>query len=376
MTCRFRHPVGERFFLLDGATPVITKSRWLRFTDWVLARFARRPPGKRVQAWTIIIALVLVIGAVDYASGIRVSLAIFYIVPAMLAVAWLGGRVAVAVACGSVVVRVVGDWIDIGERMLPLWSWWNSLAVLAILLILIWIFDAFLSLYRQLELRVAELVEADAEHRRLEQDLVFIGARERNAFGQELHDDICQHLVGTALAAKVLARRLGERDHAFAAEAQAIVGWVEEGAHKARQLARGLLLSSIDPEMLEEELVALAEEGSASGIPCSFRQEGDTLLPDAGTAAQFFRVAQEAVRNAIKHAAPSYVNISLSGDRNAICLVVEDDGGGLPGEDARGPGMGLRIMSHRAAFVGATLSLISPGGDGTRVVCHLPRSET
>jgi signal transduction histidine kinase len=68
------------------------------------------------------------------------------------------------------------------------------------------------------------------------------------------------------------------------------------------------------------------------------------------------------------------VDISLVGDAQAICLMIEDDGRGLPSDENRGTGMGLRIMSHRAAFIGGTLSLIPTTNQGTRVICHLPRA--
>ena len=95
------------------------------------------------------------------------------------------------------------------------------------------------------------------------------------------------------------------------------------------------------------------------------------LVADADTAAQLYRIAQEAMRNAIRHAEARHVAISLVGDRQAVCLMIEDDGHGLP-ESVPGSGMGLTIMSHRAAYIGATLSLIPTAGQGMRVICHLP----
>ena len=217
------------------------------------------------------------------------------------------------------------------------------------------------------------LTDAAKVRRNLEEELLAVGARERNSFGQELHDDIGQHLVGTAMAAKGLANRLSEQNIPLATEAQAIVALLEEGATKTRRLARGLLLSTIEPERLEERLAELAEEGSSTGVPCLFRREGDTLVPDAGTAAQLFRIAQEAVRNALKHAEPRHVDISLVGDALAICLIVEDDGRGVLMPVDQDSGMGLRIMSHRAAHIGATLSVIPTASQGTRIICYLPR---
>lgn len=102
--------------------------------------------------------------------------------------------------------------------------------------------------------------------------------------GQELHDDICQRLVGTTLAAKVLAQRLAQKGNEFAREAQTIIGLLEEGTSKTRQLARGRLHSSTAPDELTDKLGELAEEGSRSGVSCRFRQSGYVVVADADSA--------------------------------------------------------------------------------------------
>ncbi len=358
-------------------------SKWRKTNDWVLERVTRPPAFGRSLARSIIVIIVILIGMVDYLAGIRISLGAFYFVPIALAVSWLGWEEAVFMALFSTLVRIVGDYAAIAEQPLPLWSWWNSTAALTVYMLFIWIFNALITLHRQLESRVeertADLVEAAEARRQLEGELLQVGARERNAFGQELHDDICQHLVGTAFAAKVLTQNLATQSSPLTAEAQAIVNWLEEGAHKARQLARGLLLAEIDPEKLGEKLTELVEECSHESrhgrVICRFRQEGNIRLPEAGTAGQLFRIAQEAVRNALKHADARHIDVALVGDANAVCLIVEDDGGGLPALDASNQGMGLRIMAHRAGYIGGKLTVMPASGQGTRVLCYLPRME-
>ncbi len=319
--------------------------------------------------------MLLSIGLADYASGIRISLAVFYLVPIVLAVAWSGWEIAIGIVFASVCIRVLGDFISSGEKTLPFWIWWNSTTSLLVFLFIVWIFSNLLGLYRQLEERVtertAELLEAVDLRIQLQRELLTVSSNERNAMGQELHDDICQHLVGTTLAARVLAQKLTQQDSALASEAQAIIALIEEGTGKTRQLARGLLLSAIEPGQLAEKLEELADEGSRSGVPCSFRQVGHALVADADVAAQLYRIAQEAMRNSIRHAHATQVDISLVSDREAVCLMVEDDGRGLADSDAKS-GMGLPIMSRRAAYIGATLSLLPTAERGTRVVCHLP----
>ncbi|MDQ6684836.1 MAG: histidine kinase, partial [Pseudomonadota bacterium] len=307
----------------------------------------------------------------------QVSLAPFYFVPILLTVAWFGAGAAVVVAVASVALRVVGDVLANGGAPLPLSSWWNTFSALLIFLFIVWVFADLLRLYRQQQQhvreRTAELLVA-VEHRRLlEHELVEVSSNERNRMGQELHDDICQHLVGTTLAAQVLAQRLAQHDAALAGEAQAIVRLIEIGTGKTRQLARGLLLSSIEPSQLPEKLAELADDGARAGVPCSFRQAGDVQVADAGIAAQLYRIAQEGLRNALRHAGATRVEMSLVGDSQAICLMVEDDGHGLSPQ-RQSSGMGLPIMAHRAAYIGATLSVVPSSDSGTRLLCRLPVS--
>lgn len=352
------------------------KPDWTAFPERLLAHFTTQSTAGRTRSMFIVVLLIAGIGISDYFAGIYLSLVFFYFVPITLALVWLGWREAVIVALASVLVRVIGDLIANGNTPLPLWSLWNAASALTIFLFMILILNSLLSLHRQLEKRVndrtVELVNAAKVRRQLEQELLEVGSRERNAIGQDLHDDICQHLVGTALAAKVLARHLAEENNPHTNDAQAIVGWVEEGAENARRIARGLLLAAIDPIELPEKLSELADESTGAGVPCRFVHDGNRLFTDAGVAAQLFRIAQEATRNAMRHANSTRIEISLTSDAEAIHLLIEDDGGGLPAVDGRGAGMGLRIMSHRAAFVGATLFVESIPGSGARVICRLP----
>lgn len=347
---------------------------WARATNWALARFTEKPVA-RGKAVTIIVSLIIVIGVADCLLGIQISLFIFYLVPVCLAVAWLGARAAVAVTAAAIAVRVLGDLISTDFRPLPLWTWWHVMAGTITFGLIIWILNALISLHRDLERRVRErtraLHDATKMRERLQHELLDIGARERSAIGRELHDELGQHLVGTALAAQVLRQRLEERGDIAAKDARDIVTWVEAGIAKARKIARGLLLSSIKPDELSRELGELAAASSQAGIVCRFRQEGVPEPGDASAAAQLLRIAQEATRNALRHAQARHVDITLAGDKRSTCLIVEDDGGGLPPAQDRGDGMGLRIMEHRAALAGGTLSVITKPGEGTRVICRL-----
>lgn len=346
--------------------------------SWAKAWLTAPPRQSRTTYIFAVAGIVAAIGLLDYYSGIWFSLQLFYLIPIVLSVAWLGWKEGCATAAACVAVRLGGDLAaGILQQVKIVAILWNRLADVAISCILVWVFHALISLQRQLEERVlrrtAALEEAIRKRQQLERDLLEIAARERNAIGRELHDDLCQHLVGTALATKVLAEHLAENDPAGARDAQAIVTHVEEGIARSRNLARGLLLARIEPGDLAGELAQLAVKGSEGGVSCRFRMEGRPAISSPATAAQLFRIAQEALRNALRHSAPNRVDIVLAGNDEATLLIVHDDGSGLVPREGR-RGMGLKIMEHRASLVGGALSIVPAPGEGTRVICRIPHA--
>jgi two-component system CheB/CheR fusion protein len=96
-------------------------------------------------------------------------------------------------------------------------------------------------------------------------------------------------------------------------------------------------------------------------------------IPDQDVATNLFRIAQEAVQNALRHAEADTIVIALEGGENEIRLSVSDDGRGLRAHRT-GPGLGLEIMSYRARAVGARFSIEPRKPRGTTATCTLPRS--
>ncbi|MCX6956709.1 MAG: sensor histidine kinase, partial [Verrucomicrobia bacterium] len=326
------------------------------------------------RAWSVVAGLVALIGLLDYASGINVSLAVLYLVPVSLATGWLGLYPGLMLALVCTLVRVGSDSLIVLPHALPLHTWWNAAATLAIMLWAVWLLHALLSLHRNLAGEVAkrttELEESIAERQRLERQILDVSDRERNAFGRELHDELGQHFVATALATQVLAQTLGDKPGA--AEARSIAGWIEEGIAKTRKLARGLLLAQIEPERLPQELEELARGVSRAGLRGRMVFRGTPIAATAADCAQLFRIAQEAVSNVLHHANATTVQILLVSDADALCLSVVDDGQGIPEPPTGGRGLGLRIMEHRARLIGASFSLVSEPDAGTTLTCRLP----
>lgn len=214
-----------------------------------------------------------------------------------------------------------------------------------------------------------------SDRKRLERALLEISAREQRRIGQDLHDGLGQHLTGTAFMSKVLQERLEERALPEAIDAGRIVTLVNEAIEKTRELSRGLIPVVSDADGLMGSLQRFATEvEDLFGVSCRFVCDVPVLLDDVETATHLFRIAQEAVTNAIKHGRASGLVIALSAHDGIGRLVVEDDSRGLGCVPTSTVGMGLHIMGYRASMIGGVLDVKREPdrGVGTTVDCRFP----
>jgi signal transduction histidine kinase len=205
----------------------------------------------------------------------------------------------------------------------------------------------------------------------LERRVLEISEREQRIIGQDLHDGVCQQLTGISLLSRSLSQKLpAER----AADAAQITQLINECIEQVRQVTRGLHPVSDDPSGLMQALRELAERiGLLEKPACQFICPHPVPIPDQAAATNLYRIAQEAVQNAMRHAFPQNIEIKLTSDDHAIHLTVSDDGRGLPAKLESG-GMGLEIMAYRAHSIGASLDVRRQAIRGTEVACRLPRS--
>jgi signal transduction histidine kinase len=146
---------------------------------------------------------------------------------------------------------------------------------------------------------------------------------------------------------------------------------------QTRQIARGLLLASIKPAELDAHIAELCRVSSRKfNVDCAYTRAGPAPRLDDTQASHLFFIAQEALRNALKHASAKHIAITLREETGQLALAIADDGRGLQVNADAPAGLGLRIMQHRAALIGASLDIISPsqGNKGTRIRCALPRA--
>lgn len=221
--------------------------------------------------------------------------------------------------------------------------------------------------------QAADLHERTEERSRLEQEIIQISEREQRRIGQDLHDDVCQRLAAVKMKIQDHEEKLAGSAPSLLNDAGAIAADLSAAIQITRALARGLSPVEASGGGLAMALRGLARDSSAVfGIECSFEgDEGIPALPHQ-TANQLFRIAQECVSNAARHARATRVGITLRHAPPALTMRVSNDGSPKPSGDAESEGMGLSIMRHRAESIGTTLEFESSPPDAvTAVRCML-----
>lgn len=211
--------------------------------------------------------------------------------------------------------------------------------------------------------------------RMAERRIIDISEETRKRVGQELHDDLGQHLTGVAFLSEVLFQKLRNRQAGEMQDAAGITELINTAVSKTRHLAQGLY----PVELQEAGLPALLGQTvrnveSIYGIRCELHCEGDPAIADFQTAINLFRIAQEAINNAIRHGNAKEIHLYLRRQDAAIYFEIADQGNGFDSSavDANISGLGMHTMQYRAALVGASLQIVGTPGVGTRVVLHLP----
>jgi PAS domain S-box-containing protein len=212
------------------------------------------------------------------------------------------------------------------------------------------------------------------ERKRMQREVLEAAERERQRFGHDLHDDLCQRLAGIACLAQVLQQQLSAAPGADqeAAHAGEIVQLLHDANNRARDLARGLQPIDLRQQGLKPALQQLCSAVQARfQVDCAYRATGDN--PDLGNNASIhlYRICQEAISNAVRHGRPRRVVVDLSTVGDRLILTVADDGRGIP-EPLPQHGLGLYTMSYRAQMMGGSVTVERRMPQGTVVTCSMP----
>lgn len=209
------------------------------------------------------------------------------------------------------------------------------------------------------------------ENKRLEREVQEISESEKRRIGQDLHDGLGQYLTGIACMVKVVEQKLASRNLAEANDVKKITSMVNETITQARDLARGLCPVELENNGLQAALTELASRVTRTNVNCTLKAPTFTKVYDNAAAIHLYRIAQEAVNNAVKHGRSKNITIGLNTQNNQVELTVHDDGCGVPKVPKSG-GMGLRVMNYRAGMIGATISVGPAHPCGTLVRCVMP----
>ncbi|MDZ7656023.1 MAG: ATP-binding protein [Sulfurimicrobium sp.] len=220
---------------------------------------------------------------------------------------------------------------------------------------------------------ITESKQNERRLRQLEQEIMEISEREREHIGHELHDGLGQQLTGIAFLSKALAQKLITRKLKEAADGTQIVTLINQAISETRQLARGLQPVEIEEHGLMSALEELAGNiEKMYSISCKLTSNNPVALRDSAAANHLYRIAQEAISNAIKHGHAKHISIELSAPQGKIRLTIRDDGSGFQTDlNTTDNGMGLQIMRYRANMIGAKIDIESKPGNGTRITASL-----
>ena len=342
-----------------------------RLSAWMAAR-------SRLEIVISMTALVLALGILDYATDIKLPFSTAYGIPVAIAAWYAGAPAAFWVAVLSVAAWLGQDLATGPHHSSLLMHFLKAPLRLLFFVFLIQVLVQLRRLQRNLEelarTRAIALSHEITKRERLEREMLDIADREQRRIGQDLHDSLCQHLTGTALAGQSLADKLARRDLPEARDARRVVDLTEEAITLARGMAHGLH----PVEMKSDGLMQALEEFCAStsdlfAVDCQFDCQTPVIIDSQSTAVHLYRIAQEGVGNAVKHGRSSRIVVKLEETEEGTQLVISDNGSGLPDATPPKTGMGLRIIADRARMIGGRFRVDRGRFGGAELTCLIPQ---
>jgi hypothetical protein len=208
----------------------------------------------------------------------------------------------------------------------------------------------------------------------MQKTLLDISEREQQRIGRDVHDGLGQHLHGLSFMAALLEKHLQEDGSPRVLEARRLKKHLLDALELMRSIAHGLQPVEPAPEGLMAGLNELAERTSKLfKIVCRFDCPAEVPIQKHSAAIHLYRIAQEALNNAVKHAKPTRIHIKLEIERPRIILRVRDNGVGIHRMNRNRQGMGLQIMQFRTEALNGVLLIKRQPTGGTEMLCSVPR---
>ena len=214
------------------------------------------------------------------------------------------------------------------------------------------------------------------ERRRLEAEILQISDHEKQRIGQDLHDDICQQLMGIEFRLEALALKFSKNPD-LRTGAEGIGELLRKATKHARSLAQVLSPVTPEPEGLMIALQGLAAHSELLfNIKCTFICADTVLVANSQTAAHLYRIAQESITNAVKHGLSKDISIDLINLHDKSRLSITDNGIGcrVMANPKPSKGMGIRIMQYRSDMIGGTIKISNTDKNCVVITCTFPNS--
>ncbi len=232
----------------------------------------------------------------------------------------------------------------------------------------------------RVDLRTAQLAAINdelrheiAERQRLEREILDLSTAEQQRIGRELHDGLGQELTGLGYLARSLQQKLAKKGLDEAAMAAELARGIPRVLAQVRDVSRALVSWEVNGAEFVSALYALvAAIEEQTDIICHCEIAEASPVPDDRVAVQLYRIAQESLNNAVKHAQAQRIALSWRAEPETLVLEILDDGVGLDLSSARTAGSGLRIMEYRVRTLGGVLDIRSQPYGGTALTCRVP----
>jgi signal transduction histidine kinase len=343
-----------------------------------------------VRVW-FLLALIAAMGAIRLVAGqLEGTGRLTLLLPPLLALLLAGPRAGwAAVALSAALFALVPSLLHLGwfadwgmtgiDAPLSFWAM-QGVFWLIILLTLMILFTRFQALQQRTmiaeRMALRQLEVETADRRRLEEEIGRIGEEERRRLGAELHDGLCQHLTAALLHCSALESQRPAEGASLAAGLTRLRVSLEDAIGMAYDVAQGLCPLDMNPDALLPALERLCRDvRGRHGIACRVQADRALTIRNPEHALHLYRIAREAVVNAVKHARCTQLVIALEHAGADLVLKVTDDGrltapGAMPV-----PGLGLSIMTYRTGLLGGTLHVAGRAEGGIEVTCRVPRPE-
>jgi two-component system CheB/CheR fusion protein len=204
----------------------------------------------------------------------------------------------------------------------------------------------------------------------LQKAIVDISTLEQEKIGREVHDNLGQRLTGINLLVSDLERKPSVDDNLSGKQLNLIMEQISLAIGETRNISHGLSPILFPPQKLQDALIELISMAGKANIQNDCEFSPILNVPDNTVAVQVYRIAQEAINNAIKYSKASKITLQLKSHKDKMMLLIQDDGIGIVLKDNKqNLGLGLKIMEYRASSINAHLSIESSPNNGTIVRC-------